>query len=121
VTRGLADACTISCMDKHDLNQMWEEHCKHEFTTRDVEAILDTMVEDAYVNHVATLTGGVGKPALREIYARDFIPSMPPDTTLRPLSRTIGEDRLAEEMIFSSTHPGRFRGCCREFRRPTGG
>ena len=104
VARGLADACTISCMDKHDLNHMWEEHCKHEFTTRDVNATLDTMVEDAYVNHVPTLTGGVGKPALREFYARDFIPSMPPDTTLRPLSRTIGEDRLVDEMIFSFTH-----------------
>ena len=104
MARGLADACTISCMDKHDLNQMWEEHCKHEFTTRDVNATLDTMVEDAYVNHVPTLTGGVGKPALREFYARDFIPSMPPDTTLRPLSRTIGEDRLVDEMIFSFTH-----------------
>ena len=104
VARGLAGACTISCMDKHDLNQMWEEHCKHEFTTRDVNATLDTMVDDAYVNHVPTLTGGVGKPALREFYARDFIPSMPPDTTLRPLSRTIGEDRLVDEMIFSFTH-----------------
>jgi hypothetical protein len=98
-----------------------EQARKHEFTTRDVNATLDTMVEDAYVNHVPTLTGGVGKPALRKFYARDFIPSMPPDTMLRPLSRTIGEDRLVDEMIFSFTHSQEFRGCCREFCRPTGG
>jgi len=29
---------------------------------------------------------------------------MPPDTTLRPLSGTIGEDRLVDEIILSFTH-----------------
>jgi len=91
-------------MNNDQLNQMWEEHVKHEFATRDVNGTLDTMVEDAYVNHVPTLTGGVGKPALREFYSRDFIPSMPPDTALRPLSRTVGDDQLVDEMIFSFTH-----------------
>jgi len=87
-----------------NFNQLWEEHCKHEFATRDVNATLDTMVEDAYVNHVPVLTGGVGKPALRTFYARDFIPSMPPDTALTPVSRTVGQDQLVDEMIFSFTH-----------------
>ena len=87
-----------------DLRQVWEEHTKHEFATRDTEATLATMVEDAYVNHVPVMTGGTGKPALREFYSRDFIPSMPPDTTLTPVSRTIGEDQLVDEMIFSFTH-----------------
>jgi carboxymethylenebutenolidase len=88
----------------HDFNQLWEEHCKHEFATRDVEATLDTMVDDAYVNHVPVLTGGVGKPALRTFYSRDFIPCMPPDTALTVVSRTVGQDQLVDEMIFSFTH-----------------
>ena len=91
-------------MTNHNFDQLWEEHCKQEFTSRDVEATLDTMVDDAYVNHIPVLTGGVGKPALRTFYARDFIPSMPPDTTLTPLSRTVGQDQLVDEMIFSFTH-----------------
>jgi carboxymethylenebutenolidase len=62
------------------------------------------MVEDAYVNHVPVLTGGTGKSALRLFYSRDFIPSMPPDTQLTPVSRTVGEDQLVDEMIFSFTH-----------------
>ena len=62
------------------------------------------MVEDAYVNHVPVMTGGYGKGALRDFYSRDFIPSMPPDTTLTPVSRTVGEDQLVDEMIFSFTH-----------------
>jgi carboxymethylenebutenolidase len=87
-----------------DLRQLWEEHTKHEFATRDTEATLATMVEDAYVNHVPVLTGGAGQSALREFYSRDFIPAMPPDTQLTPISRTVGEDQLVDEMIFSFTH-----------------
>ena len=94
----------IRAMPPLDLNQMWEEHTKHEFVTRDVESTLATMVDDAYVNHVPVLTGGYGKAALRAFYSRDFIPSMPPDTTLTPVSRTIGETQLVDEMIFSFTH-----------------
>jgi carboxymethylenebutenolidase len=91
-------------MAEPDLARLWEEHTKHEFATRDTEATLATMVEDAYVNHVPGLTGGFGKTDLRAFYSRHFIPSMPPDTTLTPISRTIGENQLVDEMIFSFTH-----------------
>jgi carboxymethylenebutenolidase len=87
-----------------DLARLWEEHTKHEFVTHDTESTLATMVDDAYVNHVPVMTGGSGKTALRAFYSRDFIPSMPPDTTLTPVSRTIGENQLVDEMIFSFTH-----------------
>ncbi len=91
-------------MQPSDLIRLWEEHTSHEFTTRDTEATLATMTEDAYVNHVPVMTGGYGKSALRHFYSRDFIPSMPPDTTLNLVSRTVGENQLADEMIFSFTH-----------------
>jgi carboxymethylenebutenolidase len=87
-----------------DLAKIWEEHISHEFTTRDTEATLATMTDDAYVNHIPVMTGGYGKAALRHFYSRDFIPSMPPDTALTPVSRTIGENQLVDEMIFSFTH-----------------
>jgi len=73
--------------------------------TRDLdEDTLATMVEDAYVNHIPVLTGGVGKNELREFYSKRFIPQMPPDTEMTPVSRTIGEDQLVDEMIFKFTH-----------------
>ena len=87
-----------------DLSQLWEEHTKHEFATRDTEATLATMVSDAYVNHIPVLTGGHGQSALREFYSQQFIPAMPPDTVLTPVSRTVGQDQLVDEMIFSFTH-----------------
>src|ERR1700678_1289490 len=91
-------------MPQADLARLWEEHTNHEFSTRDTESTLATMVEDAYVNHVPVLTGGAGKSALRTFYSLDFIPSMPPDTKLTPISRTVGDEQLVDEMIFSFTH-----------------
>lgn len=91
-------------MNKQDLVRLWEEHIAHEFQTHDTEATLDTMVADAYVNHVPVLTGGYGREALRAFYSKDFIPTMPPDFTITPVSRTVGEDQLVDEMIVSFTH-----------------
>jgi len=86
------------------LRNLWEEHVRYEFATHNTEDTLATMVEDAYVNHIPVLTGGVGREQLREFYSKRFIPQMPPDTEMIPLSRTIGSDQLVDEMIFKFTH-----------------
>ena len=86
------------------LRNLWEEHVRHEFATHNTEDTLATMVEDAYVNHIPVLTGGVGREQLREFYSRRFIPQMPPDTEMIPISRTIGNDQLVDEMVFKFTH-----------------
>jgi len=86
------------------LSDRWEEHVKYEFATRDTENTLQTMVADAYVNHVPVMTGGVGHDQLREFYSKRFIPQMPPDTCMTPVSRTIGIDRVVDEMVFEFTH-----------------
>jgi carboxymethylenebutenolidase len=95
-------------MTTQELEALWAEHTKNEFVTRDLQSTLDTMVDDAYVNHIPTMTGAVGKEALRTFYGHDFIPCMPPDTTLTPISRTVGttngKAQLVDEMIFSFTH-----------------
>jgi carboxymethylenebutenolidase len=87
-----------------NLGQLWEDHVRYEFSTRDTDDTLATMVEDAYVNHIPVLTGGVGRDELREFYSKRFIPQMPPDTEMIPVSRTIGEDQLVDEMVFKFTH-----------------
>jgi carboxymethylenebutenolidase len=86
------------------LRQLWEDHVRYEFATHNTEETLATMVEDAYVNHIPVLTGGVGKEQLREFYSKRFIPQMPPDTEMTPVSRTIGIDQLVDEMVFKFTH-----------------
>jgi carboxymethylenebutenolidase len=86
------------------LRQLWEQHVQYEFSTRNTEETLATMVDDAYVNHIPVLTGGSGRDELREFYSKRFIPQMPPDTEMTPVSRTIGEDQLVDEMVFKFTH-----------------
>lgn len=87
-----------------NLAALWEEHMRDEFVTRNTEDTLDTMVSDAYVNHIPVLSGGVGRDALRQFYSAHFIPQMPPDTEITPVSRTVGADRLVDEMVFKFTH-----------------
>jgi carboxymethylenebutenolidase len=86
------------------LSDKWDEHVKYEFATRDTEDTLKTMVPDAYVNHVPVMTGGVGHDELRDFYSKRFIPQMPADTSMTPVSRTIGVDRVVDEMVFEFTH-----------------
>ncbi|HEU4440128.1 MAG TPA: ester cyclase [Methylomirabilota bacterium] len=86
------------------LQELWEGHLRCEFATRDTEDTLVTMVDDAYVNHIPVMTGGVGREQLRQFYSQRFIPQMPPDTELTPISRTIGRDQLVDEMVFKFTH-----------------
>lgn len=87
-----------------ELVELWEEHIRHEFVTRSTDDTLDTMVEDAYVDHVPVLTGGSGHRELREFYATHFIPKMPPDMEMVPVSRTVGSDQLVDEMVIKFTH-----------------
>lgn len=88
----------------YDLSALWEAHTMHEFGTRDVDATMKTMVAEPYVNHIPTMTGGVGHKLLKRFYKHHFIPKTPKDTKLIPISRTIGADRLVDEMLFCFTH-----------------
>ena len=86
------------------LAEVWEEHIATEFGSKNVDDTMKTMVADPYVNHIPTMTGGVGHDQLKRFYKYHFIPSNPEDTKIIPLSRTIGADRIVDEMIFSFTH-----------------
>jgi carboxymethylenebutenolidase len=87
-----------------DLASLWDMHCRYEFETRDVDATMATMVPQPYVNHVPTMTGGVGHDVLKRFYKYHFIGVNPPDFRLTPVSRTIGTSSLVDEFIASFTH-----------------
>ena len=75
-----------------------------EFFTKDVDATMKTMVPEPYVNHIPTLTGGIGYKQLYRFYRDFFIPCNPPSMKMRLLSRTIGTDRVVDEMHVSFKH-----------------
>jgi carboxymethylenebutenolidase len=63
-----------------------------------------TMVAEPSVNHVPTMTGGVGYDEVRHFYRDHFIGRNPSDIELVPISRTVGADQVVDEMLFKFTH-----------------
>src|SRR5258708_6069526 len=94
-------------MTAKELEALWAKHIEGEFVTKDVEATLTTMVEDASVNHVPVNTGGRGKDQLRAFYRDVFIPSWPDDLDMKLLNRVVGEGQLVEELHLRFTHAKR--------------
>jgi carboxymethylenebutenolidase len=94
-------------MTAKELEALWGKHLEGEFVTKDVEATLTTMVEDASVNHVPVNTGGRGKDQLRAFYRDVFIPSWPDDLDMKLLNRVVGEGQLVEELQLRFTHAKR--------------
>jgi carboxymethylenebutenolidase len=90
-----------------NLEQVWADHLADEFVTKDVEATLATMVDDAFVNHVPVNTGGRGKGELRAFYRDVFIPSWPADLQMIPVNRVVGSGQLVDELRISFTHSKR--------------
>ncbi|MGH3722074.1 MAG: hypothetical protein ACRDRI_25170 [Pseudonocardiaceae bacterium] len=91
-------------MQPADMERLWNEHCADEFSLHDVDATMSTMVEQPSVLNLPTLIGGQGHDGVRRFYTEDFIPTLPVDIALEPLSRTIGTQRLIDEMIVTMTH-----------------
>ncbi len=91
-------------MRADEMERLWDEHTRGEFALRDVDATMATMVPEPYVIHLPTLVGAQGQHDVRRFYAEEFIPMEPPDLALELVSRTVGEERLVDEMIVTMTH-----------------
>jgi carboxymethylenebutenolidase len=87
-----------------DIGAVFDEHVAAEFAEKDLDAAMATMADDAYVNHVPVMTGGVGHDEVRRFYGRHFIGKWPEDTEITPVSRTVGADQVVDELVISFTH-----------------
>ena len=86
------------------LAALWDQHLRSEFVAHNAQEAVDTMVEDATVNHVPVLTGGVGRQQVQEFYSTTFLPQIPADLQLTPVSRTIDTNQLVDEFVATFTH-----------------
>jgi carboxymethylenebutenolidase len=89
---------------RYDLDKIWDRHTELEFAARAAEETMTTMVAEPYVNHVPVMTGGTGWAETLRFYKYHFIPTAPKDSALVPISRTVGADRVVDEMLFCFTH-----------------
>ena len=89
---------------RYDLGAIADYHFYLEFEARDTDTTMKTMVPEPYVNHVPTMTGGVGYAMLYRFYKNHFIGNNPPDMRMVPISRTVGVDRMVDEFVMCFTH-----------------
>ncbi|KAE8376080.1 hypothetical protein BDV26DRAFT_282913 [Aspergillus bertholletiae] len=60
--------------------------------------------ETAMVNCVPTLIGGETPAQITDFYTTQFLPTGPPSQSIRLLSRTVGTDRIVDELLLTFTH-----------------
>ncbi|KAF9890676.1 hypothetical protein FE257_005542 [Aspergillus nanangensis] len=109
-TEAVSHTRNLTFLKKHmngpyfDLEAIWDEHTYFEFDDRSVEHTMSTMVQEPYVNHIPTITGGIGCDRLTDFYRYHFIFNNPQDTKMELISRTVGIDRVVDEFIMTLTH-----------------
>lgn len=71
----------------------------------DLDTTMETMSDDPHLNHVPTMAGGVGRAGVRA-FCRDHLVGkfFPPDVQVTPVSRTVGQDHVVEELVIGFTH-----------------
>ena len=91
-------------VDEQKLDDVWNEHLRAEFSAHSADETVATMVANPRINEVPVMIGGDGKQEVHEFYAKYFLPQIPPDTEIVPVSRTIGQGRLVDEIVVRFTH-----------------
>ncbi|MDA0784416.1 MAG: ester cyclase [Bacteroidetes bacterium] len=72
----------------------------------DLETTLSTMTAHPHLNNIPTLIGGIGYDGVKEFYSSliPFKKFFPPDLEMVPVSQTIDQNQLVDEIIFKFTH-----------------
>jgi carboxymethylenebutenolidase len=83
---------------------LFQRHIEAELAG-DLATTMATMTDDPHLNHVASMAGGVGRDGVLAFY-RDHLVGrfFPPDVKMTNVSRTVGQDRVVEEVVITFTH-----------------
>ena len=90
------------------LEDIWADHVRAELEPKDVDETLQTMVEDAHVNHVPVVTGGTAVPLCPRLLCLRLYPCQPLDGSSVRVSRTVGVNTLVDEAVYSFTQSVEF-------------
>ena len=86
------------------MSSAWDQHLASEFAAKSPEQALATMTEEPYVNVVALMIGGRGRDQVLDFYPNHFLSQIPPDLETVPVSRTVGQGRVVDELVLRFTH-----------------
>ncbi|MEO8401399.1 MAG: carboxymethylenebutenolidase [Gammaproteobacteria bacterium] len=90
---------------KQTLLDAFQKHIDAELK-RDLATTLATMTPNPHINNIPTVIGGAGLEGVKQFYSSLILTGkfFPPDTEMTPVSRTIDEHQLVDEIIFKFTH-----------------
>ncbi len=86
------------------LSSLWDKHVGAEFAAKDADQAVATMTAESYVNLIPLMIGARGRDGVRDFYANHFLSQLPPDIEIVPVSRTIGQGQVVDELIIRFTH-----------------
>jgi hypothetical protein len=91
---------------KSDDNMSLVDDIQEKYFSSDMSTALDNYVteETPSVTYTPTLQGASGIDALHQFYETSFLRCKPPSMRLRLLSRTIGADRVVDELYMAFKH-----------------
>jgi carboxymethylenebutenolidase len=89
---------------RQTMSATWQQHAHAEFVLKDADAVLATMTANPYVLCIPSGRSGTGPAGVREFYARQFLPNIPPDFELNSVSQVFGGDRMVEECVVRFRH-----------------
>jgi hypothetical protein len=101
-----------------NLGAVFDAHVRAEFVEKDVAATMATMTAEPYLTHVPTMTGGTGRAEVDSFYHDHFVGFWPDDVQVKSISRTVGQNRVSDELIVSFTHDREMRSFFPAWRRP---
>jgi carboxymethylenebutenolidase len=102
--QALKGDAVASQQEQQEMADLFGQHMDDEMAG-DLELTLATMTDEPHLVNVPTMIGGVGREGVRSFYANRLIGKFfPPDVEFTEVSRTIGDDRLVDELVISFTH-----------------
>jgi carboxymethylenebutenolidase len=87
------------------VRDVWNAKYEDDVPERASMSVVTRMTQNSpHVSILPTLEGGIGRKKLEEFYREFFVPSLVEDFKIRLVSRTMGVDKVVDEMVVSFTH-----------------
>ncbi|MDC0707786.1 hypothetical protein POL68_04830 [Stigmatella sp. ncwal1] len=88
----------------HEMASHWDDHLHSEFKAKSTEDAMATMTDTPRVNIVPLMVGALNAEELKVFYSKHFLNQLPPDITISPITRTVGQSRIVDEFVLAFTH-----------------
>jgi len=84
--------------------EVFERHVEAELAG-DLDTTMATMTDNPHLYNLATPMGGRGHSGVHAFYHDHLVGKFfPPDVTMTPVSRTVGETQIVDELVIGFTH-----------------